>query len=135
MNGRRILEGRVRGLLASAIALITLVFAGSARAHNVSEQTIAARQHFFGVDNVNPRTGAVREDRVIMSWYGVSSFAASFHGHVVLLDGFMARGRTGTWRHNKNYVGTDLEEIAALKPEAYFFGHGHSDHAGNLPRS
>src|SRR5262245_2107554 len=35
-----------------------------------SKETIAARQKFFGVDNVNPRTGAVRNDRVIMSWVG-----------------------------------------------------------------
>lgn len=133
MNARRVVQGRFRGLLVAGIAVITLGFAGSTRAENFSAQTIAARQRFFGFDNVNPRTGAVRNDRVIISWYGVSSFAASFSGHVVLLDGFMARGRSGTWRHNKNYVGTDLPEIAALKPEAYFFGHGHSDHAGNLP--
>src|SRR3954466_3943576 len=54
-----------------------------------SKETIAARQRFFGVDNVNPRTGAVRADRVIMSWVGVSTFAAAFNGHVIMLDGYL----------------------------------------------
>ena len=56
-----------------------------------SRATIAARQKWFGLDNVNPNTGAVRTDRVIMSWAGVSTFAASFNGHVVMLDGLMCR--------------------------------------------
>ena len=141
-------RSRFRSLLAVAIATITFGTSGGALAHDpntddrwdpdrlgdrLGKETIAARQHFFGLDNVNPETGEVRRDRVILSWYGVSSFAAAFNGHVVLLDGFLARGASGTWRHSAKYVGTTLQEIAALKPEVYFFGHGHSDHAGDLP--
>src|SRR4051794_17859972 len=95
-----------------------------------TSETIAARQHFFGIDNVNPRTGAVRTDRVIMSWMGVSTFAASFNGHVVMLDGYLAYGRNGTWGSSKEYIGTSPEEYAAINPEVYLFGHGHSDHMG-----
>jgi len=42
--------------------------------------TIAARQKFFGVENVDPRTGDVRRDRVIFSWITNAGYAASFRG-------------------------------------------------------
>src|SRR4051812_20249721 len=40
--------------------------------NRLSAQTIAARQKYLGVDNVDAKTGAVRSDRVILSWVGVS---------------------------------------------------------------
>ena len=138
-------------LLASAMAAICIGMSGGAAAvpstsdddavtakarylnTRLSKKTIAARQKYFGFDNVNPRTGAVRSDRVIMSWVGVSTFAASFNGHVVMLDGYLAYARTGTWGNSKEYLGTDAKEYASLMPEMYFFGHGHSDHMGHLP--
>jgi len=36
---------------------------------------VAARLRFFGPDNVNPATGEVRRDRLILSWFGVTNFA------------------------------------------------------------
>src|SRR5262249_1902242 len=104
-----------------------------------TDTTIAARQHFFGLDNVDPRTGAVRDDRVLLSWMGVSSFAASFNGHVVLLDAWIPRRGDcvpegvpcpGKWNHSMKYIGSTPDEIAALRPEVYFFGHAHFDHCG-----
>ena len=120
----------------------------------LSAETITARQHYFGTENVDPATGAVRSDRVIFSWTGVSSFAAAFNGHVVLLDAWIARGSpcyphllaqesaevaaqfaicAEAWAHSMVYVGSTDTELAALAPKAYFFGHGHFDHAGDLP--
>lgn len=96
----------------------------------LSAATIAARQHFLGLDNVDPKTGAVRKDRVIISWEGNSGWVAAFKGHVVLLDGWIPRGQG---RSSVAYVGATPKELAALAPEAYFFGHGHADHAGDLP--
>jgi hypothetical protein len=102
--------------------------------------TIAARQHFFGLDNVDAKTGEVRDDRVIFSWTGVSGFAASFKGHVVLMDQYIARD--GGARVNGNplghwpsitYYGSTPEELAALKPELALIGHTHFDHTGDLP--
>ena len=105
-------KGRFNALLASAIAAITVGVSSSAVAVSdddgdsakarylsgrQSKETIAVRQKYFGLDNVNPNTGAVRTDRVIMSWVGVSTFAASFNGHVVMLDGYLAYARSGTW--------------------------------------
>ena len=142
-------------LLASALTLSSIVTSGSALAQNIppptmtqtapnyggnpntpapqSKDTIAARQKIFGFDNVDPKTGAVRSDRVIMSWMGVSTFAAAMNGHVMMLDGFLAYGRNGTWGNNADYVGTTVKEYAAINPEVYIFGHGHGDHMGNTP--
>jgi len=142
MKGKK----RVNAVLASALAAATLGMAGSALAIDdgvsakarylpgkQSKETIAARQKWFGLDNVNPKTGAVRTDRVIMSWAGVSTFAAAFNGHVIMLDGYLAYGRNGTWGSSAEYIGTDYKEYAALNPEMYIFGHGHGDHMGHLP--
>ena len=54
---------------------------------------VKARQRFFGAANVDARTGAVRPDRVIFSWYGVTNFALAIRGHVVLLDAWVAARR------------------------------------------
>src|SRR5258707_3483994 len=39
--------------------------------------TIKARQHFFGPENVDPLSAAVRKDRVIFSWFSNTSFAVA----------------------------------------------------------
>jgi hypothetical protein len=107
---------------------------------NLSAETIAARQHYFGLDNVDPKTGAIRSDRVILSWTGVSGFAAAFQGTVVLMDAYVARDGgvliqgqpLGIWPSIR-YIGSTPEEMAALKPELVLLGHTHFDHAGDLP--
>src|SRR5688572_6067286 len=53
---------------------------------------VALRQKYFGASNVDPRTGAVRRDKVVMSWFGVTNFAMAIRGHVVLLDAWVPRG-------------------------------------------
>ncbi len=127
--------GMSAGMSGSAVAAVGDGAAAKARylPERQSKETIKARQKYFGFDNVNPRTGAVRTDRVIMSWVGVSTFAASFKGHVVMLDGYLAYARTGTWGNSTEYLGTDAKEYATINPVAYLFGHGHSDHMGHLP--
>ncbi len=87
--------------------------------------TVAARKRVFGAANVDRRTGAVRRDRVILSWFGVSSFAMAIAGHVVLLDAWVARGRMS------GYVPTTPARLAQLRPRLIFIGHGHFDHAGD----
>ncbi len=84
-----------------------------------------ARAKFFGKENVNPRTGAVTRDKVIFSWFSVSSFALAINGHVVLLDAWVARGS------HSNYVPTNPKEISLLEPEYIFIGHGDFDHAAD----
>ena len=88
-------------------------------------QTIALRQKYFGAANVDGRTGAVRRDKVIMSWVGVTNFAMAIRGHVVLLDAWVPRGA------HSGYVPSSPAELAALRPEAIFIGHAHFDHAAD----
>ena len=110
-------------LLASVAALS--FFPPAAGAEPDSKGMVQARQRFFGKKNVDPRTGAVRKDKVIMSWFSVSSYAASFNGHVVLVDAWVSRGSTS------NYVPTTPAEVAALDPEFIFVGHGDFDHVAD----
>jgi L-ascorbate metabolism protein UlaG (beta-lactamase superfamily) len=86
---------------------------------------VDARTKFFGRANVDRRTGAVRRGRVILSWFGVSSFAMAIDGRVVLLDAWVPRGRTSS------YVSTTPAELAQLRPRLIFIGHGHFDHAAD----
>lgn len=107
-------------MLALALALSAAGLAGA----QPSDRTTALRQRFFGVENVRP-DGTLRPDRVILSWFGVTNFAAAIGGHVVLLDAWVPRGEYS------GYIPTDPEELAALAPEAIFVGHGHFDHAAD----
>ncbi len=88
-------------------------------------QTVELRQRYFGAANVDPVSGAVRRDRVIMSWVGVTNFAMAIRGHVVLLDAWVPRGGSS------GYVPSSPAELAALRPEAIFIGHAHFDHAAD----
>jgi hypothetical protein len=98
----------------------------------LTDATIAARQNFFGAENVDPKTGRVRTDRVIFSWITNAGFAASFRGRVVLLDTYINReevpAASGPELRRTPFTAQDL---VALHPEAIFLGHGHGDHADN----
>jgi hypothetical protein len=91
-----------------------------------SAATIAARQKFFGAENVDSATGALPKDKVILSWLTNTTYAVSLRGRVAMFDTFATRlevtpGRT-------NFV---IKDLVDLKPEAIFLGHGHFDHADN----
>ena len=119
--------------------LIVLALPGPAGAHappdavggtavaepRADAETVAARQRFFGAGNVDARTGAVRADRMIMSWYGVTNFAVAIRGHVVLFDAWVARGA------HSGYIPTTPDELAKLRPSHIFIGHSHFDHAAD----
>ena len=99
---------------------------GNGEGEALPAATIAARTHYFGYDNVDQRTGRVDKDKVIVSWFGVASFALAARGHVVLLDSYI-------WRlaNQPYFVPSTLQELLDLNPEAIFIGHGHGDHADN----
>lgn len=91
-----------------------------------SSAMIAARQHIFGIENVDPETGSTPDDMVLFSWLSASSFAASVQGRVFMMDSFVTRleierGRTPVI----------LADLVNLNPEAILLGHGHNDHADN----
>lgn len=87
-------------------------------------ETIAARQKFFGVENVDAITGAVASDEVHMVWASVSTFAVNMAGHVVLFDAYIHKQED-----RPNYVPIVLQDLIDLAPEYIILGHGHFDHA------
>jgi hypothetical protein len=116
-----------------AVAVAMLAAAQPAAAA-LPKSAVSARKAFFGARNVD-RHGKVRRDRVILTWFGVSSLAASFNGHVVLLDTFInntgpgnctVTGKPGPV--SSPYVRTSYNRLVALRPETIFVGHGHFDH-------
>lgn len=112
----------------ASVVLLTAVSSLPAHSATLPAETIRARRHFFGAENVDPH-GRVRADRVILSWFSVTSFAMAIDGKVVLLDTYIHKGED-----RPNYVPTTNEEVAALRPAAIFVGHGHFDHANTAGR-
>lgn len=106
--------------------VILVAVIGPEKAQSLGEedlQMIEARQNFFGEKYVDSQTGEIDKNKVIVSWFGVSNFAAAINGHVVLLDTWIPGGEDST------YVPTSPEELVQLKPAAVFIGHAHYDHA------
>ncbi|MEW1735448.1 MBL fold metallo-hydrolase [Nocardia beijingensis] len=91
-------------------------------------RTIAARARFFGADTVDPVTGALRTDRVVLSWVGCTTYALAMGGSVLLLDAWVPR-LTST-----GYVPATPQDLVDLAPAAIFIGHGHFDHAADAGR-
>ena len=119
----------------AALCVLALCACSAAVAQDgarLSDASIAARQRFFGAENVDPRTGEVRKDRVIFSWITNAGYAASFRGRVVLLDTYINRFEvppsSGPDLRRTPFGAVDLVN---LHPEAIFLGHGHGDHADN----
>lgn len=110
-------------------ALVVLVCAPWPAAAMASTPAVKARTHFFGAKNVDQRTGAVRRDRVLLSWFGISSLAAAIDGHVVLLDAYINNVNSATPTNpSDRYVDTSYAELGDLRPESLFIGHDHGDH-------
>lgn len=104
-----------------SVAVVVVAAAVGLMPLRATGDVVQLRQRFFGHENVLP-DGSVRSDRVILSWFGVTNFAASIGGHVVLLDAWVPRGQYS------GYVPTSPAELAALEPEMLFVGHSHFDH-------
>ncbi|MGH7821721.1 MAG: MBL fold metallo-hydrolase [Candidatus Binatia bacterium] len=69
--------------------------------------------------------GATDPAFVTLWWYGVSSFVAAAGGHLFLFDAWEIVGA------HANYSPIGREDLAALRPEVIFVGHGHFDHAAD----
>lgn len=110
---------RLAFLAATSLASPTYADIGTA-------EMIAARQHIFGAENVDPDTGALPADKVIFSWLSASSFAGAVQGRVFMMDTFVTRMEVERGR-----TPLTIADITDLKPEAILLGHGHGDHADN----
>ena len=116
----------VFAMAAASLLLSSLAESAFAKNSQPSAALIAARQKVFGLGNVDPKNGQVREDQVIFSWLTNASFAVAVRGHVLLLDTYVTRlevqpGRTP-------FI---IQDLVDLNPEYIFIGHGHFDHADN----
>lgn len=111
----------LRRFLALPVILGALAIGAADRA----DATVAIRQRVFGHQYVDATTGAVDPDKVILSWFGVTNFAAAIGGHVVLLDAWIPRGEYS------GYVPITHDDLVALEPSHIFLGHGHFDHAAD----
>ena len=128
------MRGAVLGLL--PVILGVCCWDNSAAAsdkHNANAATIAAREKFFGAENVDPREGEVRHDRVIFSWVTNASLAISIKGRIVLLDTYVNRLEVAPPAGETDFRRSPIsvQDLIDLHPEAIFLGHGHGDHADN----
>jgi hypothetical protein len=120
-----------RSLLAGGLAVPLALSIGGGSAWGAPSvagaslrRRVEARRAFFGATNVDA-TGRVRPDRVILSWFGCTSFAMAIGGRVVLLDAWVPRGPYS------DRVPTSVGQVADLAPSHVFIGHGHYDHAAD----
>src|SRR4030095_16236281 len=76
--------------------MFALLFPLGARAAgtHTDPDLVRARQLFFGAENVDPRSGHVKGDKVIFSWFTNSSYAVSLQGRGIPLDSYVHRAET-----------------------------------------
>jgi glyoxylase-like metal-dependent hydrolase (beta-lactamase superfamily II) len=119
--------------LVAALVVSTGAVAKHDDDERVNPRVVAARQKFFGAENVNPATAGVEKDTVIFSWVTNSTLAVSLRGRIVLLDSYINRlelpPAPGTPDLRRSPI--DVQDLVDLRPEAIFLGHGHGDHADN----
>jgi hypothetical protein len=97
----------------------------------VDPALLKARQKFFGIENVDVNTGAVKKDKVIASWATNTTYVTSILGRVVLLDSYISRPELPTTPIDRRYAPVLPQDLIDVRPEAIFLGHGHGDHADN----
>jgi hypothetical protein len=122
MRYKRSMRRRGRAWIAGLVLAAAAAVPAAAPAAGLPPETITARKHVFGAENVAPDGGLPR-GKVILSWFSVGSFAAALDGRVVLLDSYVHKVED-----RPNYVPITVGGLVALRPEAIFIGHGHFDH-------
>ncbi|NUZ07760.1 MBL fold metallo-hydrolase [Piscinibacter koreensis] len=108
------------------------LLAGATSAWSAADPTLLkARQKFFGIDNVDVNTGAVKKDKVIASWATNTTYVVSVMGRVILLDSYITKPELPTTPIDRRYSPLLPQDLIDVRPEAIFLGHGHGDHADN----
>ena len=71
-----------RTLVGAIIAIGIIVTSASvlARDDRLDQDTIQARIKVFGAENVDPRSGNVKHDKVVMSWLTHTTMAIAIQG-------------------------------------------------------
>jgi hypothetical protein len=117
------------GLLSKFLFVVLCVYSSLAVSAVSTSALIAARNKFFGAENVNQLTGAMRTDKVIVSWVGNATDIVSLAGRVILLDTYINRPELPTTPIDTRRSPVLPQDLINAKPEAIFLGHGHGDHA------
>ena len=120
-----------RQRIAAAVLPLALVLGASVASAAADPAMVAARQKFFGIDNVDATTGAVKKDKVIASWATNTTYVTSLLGRVVLLDSYITKPELPTAPIDQRYTPILPQDLIDVRPEAIFLGHGHGDHADN----
>ena len=120
-----------RGGMAFAGLSMAMCLCSSVTLAAVDPAMLKARQKFFGIDNVDVNTGAVKKDKVIASWATNTTYVTSILGRVVLLDSYISRPELPTSPIDRRYAPVLPQDLIDVRPEAIFLGHGHGDHADN----
>lgn len=115
-----------RFALTSALCLSAALVPAVTRGEDAVRAMIAARQKIFGVEHVDPKSGALADDKVIFSWLSNSTFATAVEGRVFYMDTYVTRLEVEAGR-----TPLVIKDMVDLKPEAILLGHGHNDHADN----
>jgi hypothetical protein len=119
-----------RGVISTGLAVAMCLCSAVALAA-ADPALLAARQKFFGIENVDVNTAAVKKDRIIFSWATNTTYVVSILGHVVLLDSYISRPELPTTPIDRRMTPFLPQDFVNVKPEAIFLGHGHGDHADN----
>jgi len=120
-----------RGGMVFAGASMAMCLCTSAALAAVDPAMLKARQKFFGIENVDVNTGAVKKDKVITSWLTNTTYITSIMGNVFLLDSYISRPELPTVPLDRRYAPFLPQDLVDAKPVAIFLGHGHGDHANN----
>ncbi len=122
-----------RNMYLLVLSLALLCLSGWQSAFAAKADLIAARQKFFGFENVDSKTGDVDPTKVIFAWITNASLAVSVEGRVLLLDTYLNRLEVAPQFGEVDLRRTPISvsDLQDLKPEAIFLGHGHFDHADN----
>ncbi len=120
-----------RRRMAFAGVSMAMCLCTSAALAAVDPAMLKARQKFFGIENVDVDTGAVKKDKVITSWLTNTTYITSIMGNVILLDSYISRPELPTTPLDRRYAPFLPQDLVDAKPVAIFLGHGHGDHAHN----
>ena len=120
-----------RGTWIFASLSIAMGVCSSAALAAADPAMLKARQKFFGIDNVDVNTAAVKKDKVIASWASNTTYVVSIMGRVVLLDSYITTPQLPSPPIDRRYAPVLPQDFIDVRPEAIFLGHGHGDHADN----
>src|SRR5215471_17740630 len=100
----------MKRIVFTVLCLAFGIYAGLAAAADPA--LVKARQKFFGIENVDAATGAVKKDKVIVSWLSNTSYAVSVLGRVIITDSYVTRLEVTPGR-----VPFVVQDLVDLKPE------------------